>query len=68
MIWPLSPSCVEGALARVSGVDRSDNPYDPVAAPERHKTWRWAWHYADDLLALNVQHFAETWFNEDEAA
>lgn len=68
MIWPLGPSCVEGALARVSGLDRSDNPYDAVTAAERYRTWRWAWRYADTLLEINVQHLAATWFNEDEAA
>jgi hypothetical protein len=69
VIWPLSPSCVEGALARVSGVDREDNPYDLTTARERHRTWRWAWLYADTLLAINVDHLAATWnYDEDGAA
>lgn len=69
MIWPLSPSCVEGALARVSGVDRFDNPYDATTAIERHKTWDWAWLYADRLLELNVDYLTTTWdHDEDEAA
>ena len=68
MIWPVGPSCVEGALARVSGVDRTDNPYDTVNAPERHRTWVWAWLYADRLLEMNVDHLAASWHNEDEAA
>jgi hypothetical protein len=68
MIWPLAPSCVEGALARVSGLDEDENPYDSINAPERHRTWSWAWFYADRLLDLNVEHLADTWFNEDEAA
>jgi hypothetical protein len=58
---------VEGALARVSGVEVSDNPYDRTNAPERHRTWRWAWNYADMLLAVNVEHLAVRWHNEDEA-
>ena len=68
MIWPLSPACVEGALARVSGVDIADNPYESVNAPERHGVWRWAWLYADRLLELNIEQLAATWNNEDEAA
>jgi hypothetical protein len=69
VIWPLSPSCVEGALARVSGVDRTDNPYDATNAPERHRTWLWAWLYADLLIAININHLAANWqHDEDEAA
>ena len=68
MIWPLSPSCVEGALARVSGTAREGNPYDITTARERHKTWAWAWLYADRLLEANIEQLAATWFNDEEAA
>jgi hypothetical protein len=68
VIWPLAPACCEGALARVGGAGRSDNPYDDRNAAERHRTWEWAWLYADRLLELNVNHLAATWFNEGEAA
>lgn len=68
MIWPLSPACVEGALARVGGLDRSENPYDQVNASERHWTWDWAWKYADRLLAINVEHQTSAWMNDEETA
>jgi hypothetical protein len=68
VIWPLAPSCVEGALARVSGLERSENPYDTVNASERHGTWLWAWLYADKLLEINIEHQTAGWFNSEEAA
>jgi hypothetical protein len=68
VIWPLSPACVEGALARVSGLDRSENPYDAVNAPERRRTWNWAWIYANQLLEMNIEHQTAGWFNDEEAA
>jgi hypothetical protein len=67
VIWPLAPPTVEGALARVSGVERAENPYDSANAPERYAAWRWAWLYADRLLELNLEHQTAGWFNEDEA-
>ena len=68
MIWPLSASCVEGALARVAGLERFANPYDVVNAPERHRVWEWAWVYADRLLEANIDRLVVGWSNEDEAA
>jgi hypothetical protein len=68
VIWPTSPACVEGALARVSGVDLGDNPYDIGNAEERYRTWRWAWLYADRLLELNVDHLAASWGYDEDAA
>jgi hypothetical protein len=68
VISPLAHACVEGALARISGVDRSENPYDRTIAPDSYETWRWSWLYADRWLELNIGHYAGAWLNEDEAA
>ena len=67
MIWPLAPAVCEGALARVSGLERDQNPYDVSNAEDRYDAWVWGWLYANRLLELNFEHLeAGGW--EDEAA
>jgi hypothetical protein len=68
VIWPLAPSCAEGVLARVAGLEHTDNPYDATNADERHRTWLWGWWYAERVLAANIEHLAVGWHNEEEAA
>ena len=67
MTEPLSHATVEGALARVVGLELHENPYDALNACARHEAWKWAWRYADALLAFHLEHEVPR-HNEDEAA
>jgi hypothetical protein len=67
-LTPLAKTVCEGAIACAVGHEITDNPYDVVNAREQHDCWRWAWRYADALLAHVSECEVQAWLADQDAA